>query len=97
MVGIREGTDCMEHWVWCKNNEYCYTEKNIYIYFISYYHVFQMVVRDDGVGPHEVNLHCHLDHNISVVHSRPVSPFILKWILSSQLLSIEDRGLCSCR
>ena len=20
--GIGEGTDCMEHWVWCKNNEY---------------------------------------------------------------------------
>ena len=27
VVGIGEGTDCMEHWVWCKNNEYCYTEK----------------------------------------------------------------------
>ena len=27
VVGIREGTDCMEHWVWCKNNEYCYAEK----------------------------------------------------------------------
>ena len=25
-VGIREGTDCMEHWVWYKNNEYCYAE-----------------------------------------------------------------------
>ena len=25
-VGIKEGTDCMEHWVWCKNNEYCYAE-----------------------------------------------------------------------
>ena len=21
-----EGMDCMEHWVWCKNNEYCYAE-----------------------------------------------------------------------
>ena len=28
VVGIVEGTDCMEHWVWCKNNEYCYAEKN---------------------------------------------------------------------
>ena len=27
VVGIGEGTDCMEHWVWCKNNEYCYAEK----------------------------------------------------------------------
>ena len=27
VVGIREGTDCMEHWVWCKNNEHCYAEK----------------------------------------------------------------------
>ena len=27
MVGIIEGTDCMEHWVWCKNNEHCYAEK----------------------------------------------------------------------
>ena len=27
VVGIKEGTYCMEHWVWCKNNEYCYTEK----------------------------------------------------------------------
>ena len=27
VVDIREGTDCMEHWVWCKNNEYCYAEK----------------------------------------------------------------------
>ena len=26
VVGIREGMDCMEHWVWCKNNEYCYAE-----------------------------------------------------------------------
>ena len=21
VVGIKEGTDCMEHWVWCINNE----------------------------------------------------------------------------
>ena len=28
VVGIVEGTDCMEHWVWCKNNEYCYAENN---------------------------------------------------------------------
>ena len=27
VVGIREGTDCMEHWVWCKNKEYFYAEK----------------------------------------------------------------------
>ena len=26
-VGIGEGTYCMEHWVWCKNNEYYYAEK----------------------------------------------------------------------
>ena len=26
VVGIIEGTDCMEPWVWCKNNEYCYAE-----------------------------------------------------------------------
>ena len=26
-VGIREGTYCMEHWVWCINNEFCYAEK----------------------------------------------------------------------
>ena len=26
-MGIKEGTYCMEHWVWCKNNEYCYAEK----------------------------------------------------------------------
>ena len=26
MVGIIEGTDCTEHWGWCKNNEYCYAE-----------------------------------------------------------------------
>ena len=26
VVGIIEGTDCMEHWVWYKNNEYCYAE-----------------------------------------------------------------------
>ena len=30
VVGIREGTDCMEHWVWCKNNEYCYAEKKFF-------------------------------------------------------------------
>ena len=29
VVGIREGTDCMEHWVWCINNEFCYTEKKL--------------------------------------------------------------------
>ena len=43
VVGIGEGMDCMEHWVWCKNNEYvkmkilkklknneyCYTENKI--------------------------------------------------------------------
>ena len=27
VVGIREGMYCMEHWVWCINNEFCYTEK----------------------------------------------------------------------
>ena len=28
VVGIREGTDYMEHWVWGKKkNELCYTEK----------------------------------------------------------------------
>ena len=27
MVGIKECTYCMEHWVWCKNNEFCYAEK----------------------------------------------------------------------
>ena len=21
VVGIKEGMDCMEHWVWCKNND----------------------------------------------------------------------------
>ena len=26
VVGIKEGTYCMEHWEWCKNNEYCYAE-----------------------------------------------------------------------
>ena len=26
VVGIIEGMDCMEHLVWCKNNEYCYAE-----------------------------------------------------------------------
>ena len=26
LVGIGECTDCMEHWVWYKNNEYCYAE-----------------------------------------------------------------------
>ena len=26
VVGIMEGMDCMEHWVWYKNNEYCYAE-----------------------------------------------------------------------
>ena len=28
MVGNIEGMDCMEHWVWYKNNEYCYAENN---------------------------------------------------------------------
>ena len=27
VVGIMEGTYCMEHWVWYKNNEFCYAEK----------------------------------------------------------------------
>ena len=27
VVGIMEGMYCMEHWVWCKNNGYCYAEK----------------------------------------------------------------------
>ena len=26
VVGIIEGTDCMEHWVGEKNNEYCFSE-----------------------------------------------------------------------
>ena len=26
VVGIREGTDCMEHWVWYKNNQHCYAK-----------------------------------------------------------------------
>ena len=28
VVDIGEGTDCMEQWVWCKNNKYCYSIKN---------------------------------------------------------------------
>ena len=31
VVCIIEGTDCMEHWVWCKNNEYCYAENKLKI------------------------------------------------------------------
>lgn len=27
-MGIKEGMYCMEHWVWCINNEYWNTEKN---------------------------------------------------------------------
>ena len=27
VVGIMEGTYCMEHWVWCINNEFWNTEK----------------------------------------------------------------------
>ena len=27
VVGIKEGTYCMEHWVWCINNESWNTEK----------------------------------------------------------------------
>ena len=26
VVGIKEGTHCMEHWVWCINNEFWNTE-----------------------------------------------------------------------
>ena len=25
-LGEPGGGYCMEHWVWCKNNEYCYAE-----------------------------------------------------------------------
>ena len=28
VVGIKEGTCCMEHLVWCINNEFWNTEKN---------------------------------------------------------------------
>ena len=35
VVGIREGTYCMEHWVWCKNNEYCYAENKLKIFFLK--------------------------------------------------------------
>ena len=31
VVGIMEGTHCMEHWVWCKNNEFCYAENKFKI------------------------------------------------------------------
>ena len=27
VVGIKEGMYCMEHWVWCINNEFWNTEK----------------------------------------------------------------------
>lgn len=27
VVGIKEGTYCMEHWVWCINSEFWNTEK----------------------------------------------------------------------
>ena len=27
VVGMREGTYCTEHWVWCINNEFWNTEK----------------------------------------------------------------------
>ena len=29
VVGIKEGMFCMEHWVWCKNNEFCYAEQKL--------------------------------------------------------------------
>ena len=29
VVGIMEGMYSMEHWVWCINNEFCYTEKKL--------------------------------------------------------------------
>ena len=29
VVGIKEGTYCMEHWVWCINNEFWNTEKKL--------------------------------------------------------------------
>ena len=29
VMGIKEGTYCMEHWVWCINNEFWNTEKKI--------------------------------------------------------------------
>ena len=28
-VGIIQGKYCMEHWVWCINNVFCYTEKKL--------------------------------------------------------------------
>ena len=36
VVGIKEGTYCMEHWVWYKNNEYCYAEKKLKNFLKSY-------------------------------------------------------------
>ena len=36
VVGTTEGTDCMEHWVWCINNESWNTEK---IKFKNWYSV----------------------------------------------------------
>ena len=29
VVGIMEGTYCMEHWVWCINSEFWYTKKKL--------------------------------------------------------------------
>ena len=29
VVGIIKGMDCMERWVWYKNNEYCYAENKL--------------------------------------------------------------------
>ena len=29
VVGIMEGTYCMEHWLWCISNEFCYTDNKL--------------------------------------------------------------------
>ena len=36
-------------------------------YFICHCHVFQMGLRDDGVGPHQMNQRCWLDQNVNVL------------------------------
>lgn len=71
------------------------------IYFISHCHVFQMVVGKThyvGVWDPIKWIHTAILTTMEVLCIAALCPpFLLKCILPSQFLSMEDQGLCCCR
>lgn len=58
---------------------------------------FKWEYENDGVGPHEMNLHHRLDENVSVLLGPSCLTFPFEADSVFPVLSMEDLGLCCVR